>query len=519
MVLRIVATLIVALLIDRAQAQTAPNIQWQKTYGGAHADFGYSINTTDDGGYIVTGTTGSDDGDVSGNHGADVWMIKLDSVGTLQWQKCLGGSGQEFEPYALQTSEGGYVMACTTLSNDGDVEGLHSDTWEDYWIAKLDALGEIQWQKCFGGFYDDHVGSVRQATDGGFVVCGITTSSDGDVLGYHGGTSAGDMWLLKLDSTGNLLWQKTLGGTSGDIGLSVQLTNDGGYIACGAASSADGDVSGVHGGLDAWVVKLDEAGAVQWTKALGGIGTEKAWDIAQCTDGGYIVLCESDSTDGDVTGTHGMIDYWVVKLDPSGELQWQRALGGTHNEYPYSMYQTANGGCVIAGTTLSDDGDVTGFHGSLDYWIVALDGSGNIEWQRTLGGSMGDWGRGMVRTSDGGSIVNGQAQSNNGDVSNNHGAFDLWVVKLDSLVTGLLELPSGAFTISPNPCHGPIRISTSYTLSNASLALHDATGRLVWQQRISGTDQRIDPGERAPGSYFLTLRSDQGIYSQHLLVE
>ncbi|OAA31353.1 hypothetical protein AT15_07600 [Kosmotoga arenicorallina S304] len=408
-------------------------IQFAKALGGSDEDVAFSIIQTRDGGYVVAGYTKSNDGDVSGNHGGfDYWVVKLDGTGATQWQRCLGGSSYDYAISIIQTNDGGYVVAGWTASNDGDVSGNHG--YYDYWVVKLNNTGAIQWQKCLGGSYNDWAKSVYQTNDGGYVVAGITYSSDGDVSGNHGYS---DYWVVKLDSTGNIQWQKCLGGSYNDWAESIIQTSDGGYVVAGFTESNDGDVTGNHGERDYWVVKLDGTGDIQWQRCLGGSGDDYAWSIIQTRDGGYVVAGITYSNDGDVSGNHGYYDYWVVKLNNTGAIQWQKCLGGSSYDYAISIIQTNDGGYVVAGWTASNDGDVSGNHGYYDYWVVKLNNTGAIQWQKCLGGSSYDFVYSIIQTNDGGYVVAGYTDSNDGDVSGNHGGLDYWVVKLDS--TGAIQ--------------------------------------------------------------------------------
>jgi hypothetical protein len=199
------------------------------------------------------------DGNVSGNHslGSDVWIVKLDNSGNLQWQKCLGGIKSEANNSIKQLNDGGYVIAAVTTSNNGDVTGNHDTTgqYADYWIVRLDSSGNIKWQKCLGGTNNDAATSVDLTNDGGFIITGVTFSNDGDVSGNHSANYE-DYWVVKIDSSGNLQWQKCLGGTATDECYAVTQTNDGGFVVAGWSSSNDGDVVGNHNSTDMWVVKL-----------------------------------------------------------------------------------------------------------------------------------------------------------------------------------------------------------------------------------------------------------------------
>jgi len=342
---------------------SAGTIVWQKCLGGSEDDYGADISPTEDGGYILVGGTSSSDGDVSGNHGSDdVWVVKLTSAGTIVWQKCLGGSEDDYGADISPTEDGGYILAGGTSSSDGDVSGNHGS--DDIWVVKLTAAGTIAWQKCLGGSEDEKVGRISQTDDGGFILVGYTSSSDGDVSGNHG---SNDAWVVKLTSAGSIAWQKCLGGSYPETGQSVSQTEDGGYILVGSA------LSSLNYG-DVWVVKLTPAGTITWENSFGGSYFEIGQSISQTEDGGYILIGYTSSSDGDVSGNHeyGYADVWVVKLTPAGTIAWQKCLGGSWGDTGQSISQTEDGGYILVGSALSLDGDVSGNHGSWDAWVVKL---------------------------------------------------------------------------------------------------------------------------------------------------
>ncbi len=408
--------------------QTPAAIQWQSCLGGTNSENGQDIQQTIDGGYIAIGSTNSNDGNVTGHHGgSDVWVVKQDASGVLEWQKCLGGIGDDGGSSIQQTIDGGYVLLGSTGSNDGDVSGNHGG-FRDVWVVKLDASGVLEWQKCLGGMGDDFGSSIQQTIDGGYVLLGSTGSNDGDVSGNHGGFY--DVWVVKLDATGVLDWQKCLGGTDGELGYSIQQTTLGECILVGYTYSNNGDVFGYHGNGDVWVVKLDASGILQWQKCLGGTDVERGFSIQKTIDGGSILAGYTSSYDGDVSGYHGGYDTWVVKLDATGALEWQKCLGGMGDEFGNSIKQTVDAGYILVGKTSSYDGDVSGNHGQDDAWVVKLDSYGVIQGQKCIGGLWHENGNSIQPTFDGGYILLGNASFNNGDVSGNHGQDDAWVVKL-----------------------------------------------------------------------------------------
>jgi Secretion system C-terminal sorting domain len=368
---------------------------------------------------------------------AIIFSVNCFSQPTIQWQKCLGGSANEVAYSIEQTFDGGYIVAGAANSNDGDVAGNHSTMPNnDYWVVKLNSTGSIQWQKCFGGSGDDQAHSIQQTADSGYVVAGYSNSNDSDVTGNHGGY---DYWVVKLTASGNLQWQKCLGGSAEDRAYSVQQTADGGYIIAGKSFSNNGDVSGNNGSNDCWIVKLSAAGNIQWQNDLGGSSYDEAQSVQQTTDNGYIVAGFTFSNDSDVTGNHGGYDYWVMKLSGIGSLQWKQCYGGSANDMAYSVQQTVDGGYIVGGYTYSNDGDVTGNHSvNTDYWAVKLSDTGNIQWQKCLGGNNQDYATSIKQTTDGGYIMAGGTYSFDGDITTcNPGLRDEWVVKLSG--TGTLQ--------------------------------------------------------------------------------
>jgi hypothetical protein len=518
----LVLTVFVLLTLS-AYSQTAPDIQWQHALGSSADDYANYTGQTSDGGYVMVGEVRGNDGDVSGFHGglADAWVVKLDGDGTIQWQKSLGGSAADAATAVEQTPDGGYIMAGSTQSDDGDVVDQHGES--DCWVVKLDGVGAIQWQKCFGGSLDDYGNAIKQTSDGGYILCGESRSTDGDITANHGGS---DDWVVKLDETGNIQWQKTLGGSGYEGAYSIRQTNDSGYILCGQTSSNDGDVSGNHGGdgIDCWIVKLDDAGNLQWQKTLGGSGIDVAESIRQTDDGGYVMAGYSDSTDGDVSGNHGGSDSWVAKLDNMGNIQWQRSLGGSSDDSAGNVQQISDSGYVVAGVTESQDGDLTSNHGNRDAWIFRLNAEGTLLWQKALGGSANDSGTAVELDNDGGYTMAGWSDSNDGDVTGNHGGRDCWVVKLGPDNVGISELGNTAsFSLFPNP--GTDAVNITFNLASAAvvkLQVYDAKGVLV----KTLVDEKASPGERIlrysmehlpAGTYELRLVSGNSTITKRLV--
>jgi hypothetical protein len=244
-------------------------------------------------------------------------VVKLDRTGNQQWQHTFGGTGSEGAQSIIETSEGGYIMAGWTNSNDGEVIGYHVG-WGmnigniDGWVVRLNRDGKLLWNKAFGGISSDRINSIIQGIDNSYTIAGDTRSNyDGDVGANHGDD---DAWTVNIDKEGKILWQKTLGGSDGDMAYFITPTRDGGYVLAGFTSSNDGDVSGNHGGEDAWVVKLDQGGNKQWQRTLGGSSSDIARAVFQRANGSYVMVGSTGSNDGDVFGQLGAGGAWIVTM-------------------------------------------------------------------------------------------------------------------------------------------------------------------------------------------------------------
>ncbi|MBL7922692.1 MAG: right-handed parallel beta-helix repeat-containing protein, partial [Bacteroidia bacterium] len=404
----------------------APGILRKKCYGGSGFENLHSILATADGGHLLTGESFSNDHDISDNIGSsDVWIVKTNSSGAIEWKKNYGGTDAEWGYDAVTSADGGYVVAATTLSNNGDVSGNHGS--HDSWIFKISSTGTLLWQLCVGGNSSDRLTTVERTADGGFLLAGKTSSNNGDVSGNHG---LEDAWLVKISSTGALQWQKCLGGTAGESFRDILLLPDGNYLFCGETTSNDGDVSGNHGNKDAWLVKTDAAGNSIWQRTLGGTASEEAAAIKACSPGGFIFTGQSNSNTGDVSGHHGGLDVWTVKLDHNGFIQWQTMSGGSGDDSGSDIVQTADGGYTVIANANSTDGNVSGLMGGTDAWMFHLNSNGAFQWQKAYGGTADDAGVKLLYNADGSYQCTGITASNDFDISGHHGDSDFWMMKL-----------------------------------------------------------------------------------------
>lgn len=496
----------------------APNIEWKNFLNDyiGHANCG---DTTADKGYIV-----------GGDYASHFLVVKLDASGTKQWDRWItSGTGITTVSSIKQTTDGGYIAAG---SDFGGADSIGNHGIRDFMVTKLDSSGNVVWMKAYGGTSNEEATSIAQTADGGYIVAGYTGSNDGNLAGNPVPWYT-EFWVVKLDASGNIVWQKAMGGSNYDYATSVIPTADGGYAVTGYSQSKDKDVTGTHWGgsdPDVWVVKLDASGNIVWQKSYGGSKEDHGNSIKQTSDGGYIIAGYTTSNDGNVTGIHnssnGTKDYWIIKIDATGNLIWQKCLGGSGDDVAYSVVQTVDGGYAVAGTAASTtavNGDISGYHGGSgsDYWVVKLDTSGNITWQKAMGGKGSEDARTIVQSSDGGYIIAGTTiGSPDGDVvapGFSYGDNHLWVVKLETSGLNVRETDiNSSFSIFPNPAKGSATIAN--LPSGSIIKIFDMTGRTVFNITAKNNQEKIDTSNLANGVYVVQVTNKKSVINRKLII-
>jgi len=411
-------------------------IKWVKSFGGSGYDTAQAVIQTTDGGYAVLGYSNSVDGDLSNKTSAvnDYWLLKLDQEGDLEWTKTYGGSDDDIGKNIIQTTDGGYALIGYSRSSDGDAsnnEGFH-----DNWVVKLDASGTMQWERSFGFSGHDHSYDIVQTTDGGFFFAGFldVTASNGEgnfgkgnYVTQHG---VGEFWGTKLTANGTLEWRRFFGGTNNDRAHGVVQTNDGGFLLSGFSESDDFDISNTKGSYDFWMLKINNQGDLLWERSFGGTGIEISYDIAKTQDNAYIITGNTFSSDTDVSKNNGESDVWLIKVDDNGNLLWEKTYGGTRFDAAQSVHTTTDGGYVISGNSKSTDGDLTDNVGENDFWILKTDKNGTLLWQKTIGGTNLDFGFDAIEILDNKLLLVGESQSTDFPYLQNKGEADAVLIML-----------------------------------------------------------------------------------------
>ncbi len=405
-----------------------------KTFGGTKNESAQAITKTTDGGYAVLGFTQSIDGDVVdkplGNF--DYWVLKFSSNHTLQWSKTYGGSDDDRGNDIIQTTDGGFAILGSSQSSDDDV--TNNEGSQDFWIAKLDALGNISWQKSFGFSGLDSGIALIQTNDNGYLITGILDVTASGGLGNSRNSqrhAGGDYWVIKLDVNGEKQWRNFYGGGFTDTPYDCIQTADNGYIIVGASDSNDVDINNNKGSYDFWIVKISDTGTLIWEKSFGGSEIDEARAIADSGDGNYIIVGDTRSSDKDVSKNNGAADLWIIKMSPMGELIWEKTLGGTSFDVGRSINKTNANDFIVSGSSRSSDGSLTTNEGQNDAWVLKIDSNANLKWQKAIGGSAIDFAYDAIQLDNGTIIGVGESNSNNADITENKGFTDLLILKIN----------------------------------------------------------------------------------------
>lgn len=455
----------------------------------------------------------------------DYWIVKIDSSGLKQWDKRFGGTGADHLYAVEQTTDGGYILGGVSWSESGGDKT--QDNWSkdtaDFWIVKVDSAGSKQWDRRYGGYNSDFFQSLQQTSDGEYILGGWSESGiGGDKTQDNWGLiyPSSDYWIIKIDAYGNPKWDNRYGGLDGEVFYSLRQTTDGGFILGGLSGSGiGGDKTqpawDTAGSADYWIVKTDSAGNKQWDKRFGGLDQDWFYSLMQTSDKGYVLWGESLSgIGGDKSeDTRGGNDYWIVKCDSSGNLQWDKRFGGTSQDGGMgNIVQTSDGGYLMAGMSGSPAGGDKTINnmGGLQTWLVKTNANGIKEWDKTIFTPGNDlWGF-AIQSSDHCFIV---ANISNGGIGGYKTqdpwdttafpltTYDYWIMKFcDTTLTSLNEVVTfeNRLSIFPNPSHSLITVSHH---NENRIIICNMMGVMLMESTYSEQNNVLDISTLPPGIY------------------
>jgi uncharacterized repeat protein (TIGR01451 family) len=387
-------------------AQT-PGVNFLKPVkSGTDAEAIYDIKRAHDNGFIAVGADSIFNYFKPTIHlkgHADLpYIWKIDNNGNVTWKTTINNFNSAFVSVAL-SPDGGYVAAGYAA------ESFPWDTAKLY-IAKFNATGGVVWEKKYSGSMPDYAFSIAATSSGGYIVAGCTASDDGDVTGHHGTAASYDIWMMKLDGSGNIIWKKCFGGSGDEIAYSVIQLSDKGFVVAGTSSSNDGDLNANNGGFDAWIYRTDSMGVLQWQKNIGGNADEAFTQLAANADGSFTASGYTLSSSVLSNGNKGLNDVWVARIANGGNVIWSKGFGGTQQDYGMSIAATQDNSFIVTGITESNNGDVTGHNGLADAWMLKISDAGNMVWQKTVGTARDEFGMSGIYLGENDFIMGGIMQ-------------------------------------------------------------------------------------------------------------
>ena len=510
-----------SLLIAFPAIAVAQDILWEKSYGGLQSEYLFDVIPTPDYGFMLAGSSlsgKSGNKKDEKQHDLDFWLWKMNEHGDLDWQQSYGGDGSDFLNSIALTPDGGFILGGTSTSSKSGVKEEESRGKEDLWILKLNAEGAIQWQRTLGGSGRDELKQIL-TIDGGYLIGGSTNShpsSDPLTLGEKKSESFGNMdyWIIKLHPDGAVAWEKTFGGRYRDELQSMVATQDGGFLLGGTSNSPKSGTKeeDSFGQGDFWLIKTDPHGNEIWQRTLGGEKDDRLSVVIETRSGNYLAGgSASSTTGGSKTISNGKgTDFWVVALDPQGSVLWEQTYDFGTYDILTSLVENEDGTLLIGGYAQSERtrSKKTDARGINDYIALKTDANGDELWKTTVGSSGTDILRKAVETRDGGYLLAGISSGESSqDRNTGFGQFDFWVVKLKDYEKEEKMRESGLMAW-PNPAQDYTNIIVNYDFEQATVSVYDILGREV--QRFEATQRTIPVNleAQADGVYIIRVKTE-----------
>jgi|SRR5690554_889117 len=508
--------IVVLLFLITTSQMTSQDILWEKSYGGIHSEYLFDAQPTADYGFILAGSSlsgksGNKNQDNKGDF--DYWIWKMDERGDLDWQKSFGGVGADFLNSIQNTKDGGFILAGTSRSNKSGDKKNDSFGQDDYWIIKLNAEGGEEWQKTIGGSGQELLKAIRLTQDGGYIIGGSSGSS---VSGLKTEPNYGslDYWIVKLAANGTIEWQKTYGGQFSDKLESIEQTRDGGYILGGWSNSpkSGNKNEDSYGEGDFWILKLDKKGEIEWQRTLGGEQDDHLYVIFESNEGGFYA---GGNTRSQITGTKDIAngkgaDFWVLRLSENGEIVWQKTYDFGENDILTSMLENEDGTLLIGGHAKTENTGLSRADkkGINDYLALKIDNDGEEIWRQTIGSEGEDVLKKLVETRDGGYLLTGTSRGEpSRDKNTRRGRSDFWTVKLRDKDKKEKERYEGLEAF-PNPTTGYTNVVVNHDFDEGTLRIFDINGREIKSFSVENRLIPVSLQGLSSGIYIINIKTN-----------
>jgi outer membrane protein OmpA-like peptidoglycan-associated protein len=412
---------VVALFCALSLSATGQTVRWQRALGGSAAEQWNAVIELSAQTVLVAGSTRSIDDELKHRTSLDTdgWLARLNLQGDVVWQQTYGSTYNDEFYSVVALPDGGYVAVgytdSPTLSHGG----------RDAWVVRTDALGKLRWQRAYGGKGTDIVRAVQALPDGSLLLAGESASPE-LFEGKHAGGA--DVWVLRLDARGSVLWQRSYGGSSNEAAYALLAVGDGTFMIAGGTESSGGLMPPSRGKTDALLMQIVDDGSLRWRRTFGGSSFDEFYGVVN-HQGGFVAAGTTQSRDGDVRGHRGNGDVWLVATDASGFLRWTSCYGGTGDEGANGIATTRSGDLLVAATARSRDGQRNVFRGVFDGWLLRLSPQGMLRWQKSIGGFQNDAFAACLETVTGMALAVGHTSSTDYDLAEvqTHGSLDAWV--------------------------------------------------------------------------------------------
>jgi len=510
-------------------------VDWGECFGANYSNsYGRAIEVLPNESIVTTIVVTDYNEAFTDYHGdADAWVLILDNTGNIVNDKCFGGGAedvfQDIEVYDDYIYFIGY-----TQSTDGDVQSEPIGGYVDLWVVKTDFDLNIIWERRYGCLGTQQFESAKVTEEGGLVLLmDFFGSGGGDVSQYYGDT---DIWVCKIDANGDILWEKTLGNTEGNYASNVLLTEDNKTIIIGETNYSGGMVEcNCHGMRDIWVIELDNnTQEILWQGCYGGSENDAAVSILK-DNSDYLIVGGTRSSDGDILSfNHGEGDAWVFQIDSGGQLVWERCFGGSGGEHIKKIYKTEDNGYFLFGVTSSEDGDVNNTNCPYPFcrtsaWVIELDSAKNMLWNGTHGSYDYSYYKknGIKRVGERDFIIAGivgDQGTHLGDVDCDpypiKNGYSAWIYRFYDPNVGLDNLFSSSLKTYPNPAINQVFIELPEHSGNAEIKILDIFGNSITQLKAYNKQTQIlwDCSNVTRGVYFYQTEIGDMVYRGKVLV-